>query len=263
VSAVAGHRPAYLAGATKDALARRAWEYVDRSSYQLNSYSRPALVLHTLERVLGEETMLRVMRKYHEHSRFGHPTSADFIRVAREISGRDLVPLTDLLIQGSGLLDYAVEVVKSERIPRDSGVFGSGEERVLRGGMPRRPGQPGADGEETAAGGEASRSPEYRNEVLVRRLGSVTVPVVVELEYDDGSTERRLWEGDYRWERIVTVGSRQVRRATVDPDRVYVIDARWSNNTRLVEPDRRPAARWSMRLLLWMQSVLAFYGGLT
>jgi hypothetical protein len=263
VSAVAGHRPEYLAGATKDVLARRAWEYVDRSSYHLNSYSRPALVLHTLERVLGEETMLRVMRKYHEHYRFGHPTSADFIRVAREISGRDLGPLTDLLIHGSGLLDYAVAEVKSERIPSDRGVFGSGEELVLRGEVARRPGQPPSDGEAGAAGDETNRPPDYRNEVLVRRLGSVAVPVVVELEYDDGSTERRQWEGDYRWERFVAVGPRRVRRATVDPDGVYVIDALWSNNTRLVEPDRRPAARWSLRLLLWMQNVLAFYGGLT
>jgi hypothetical protein len=263
VSAVAGYRPEYLAGATKDILVRRAWEYMDRSSYHLNAYSRSALVLHTLERFLGEATMLRVLRKYHEYYRFRHPTSADFIRVAREISGRNLDPLTDLLIQGSGVLDYAVTEVTSESIPPDRGIFASREGLVLRDGMVGRPGPLPQAGGAPAEGDEASRPHEYRNEVLVRRLGSVTVPVVVELEYDDGSTERRLWDGDYRWERIVVTGPRRVRRATVDPDGVYVIDIRWSNNPCLVEPDRRPATRWSLRLLLWMQSVLAFYGGLT
>ena len=45
--------------------------------------------LATLERMLGEETMARVMRTYHERWRFRHPGSRDFYAVASEVAGRD------------------------------------------------------------------------------------------------------------------------------------------------------------------------------
>ena len=45
-----------------DAMATPGWKYRDAGSYGLNSYGKPALVLQTLEGLLGEETMLRVLR---------------------------------------------------------------------------------------------------------------------------------------------------------------------------------------------------------
>ena len=39
-------------------------------NYGFYSYFKPELVLDTLERILGEQTMSRVMRTYHERWRF-------------------------------------------------------------------------------------------------------------------------------------------------------------------------------------------------
>jgi len=58
------NRAEYLSGAKKDSLLRNAWEYYDGMSYDINSYARSGVTLRTLENLLGEETMARIMRTY-------------------------------------------------------------------------------------------------------------------------------------------------------------------------------------------------------
>ncbi|TDI29855.1 MAG: M1 family peptidase [Acidobacteria bacterium] len=258
--AVDGYRASYLSGPRKDRIQRTAWEYLDRASYGLNSYDRPALVLATLERLLGEETMTRALRTYQQRYRYGHPTGREFEQVISEVAGRDLGWLLGPLLRGNEILDYAVTSVEARELPAAAGVFGLGDERRLRGqgnGLPGQP--PPAPAEGTSEDQEAAR---YRNEIVVRRLGAVAVPVVVEIEFEDGTVIHENWDGIYAWTRFVYEGTRRVRRATVDPKRVYAIDLNWSNNTRTALLSRRPVARWSLRFLLWMQNVLTFYSGL-
>src|SRR5262249_29243753 len=44
-----------------DTMTRRAWDYVSADSYTVNSYHKPALSLQTLEGLVGDETMTRVL----------------------------------------------------------------------------------------------------------------------------------------------------------------------------------------------------------
>jgi hypothetical protein len=89
-----------------------SWSY--DTGYGFNSYSRPALVLRTLERLLGGRTMARVMRTYAERWRFGHPSSDDFYRVASEVAGRDLTPYFRQTIESPAAIDYAVGGITQE-----------------------------------------------------------------------------------------------------------------------------------------------------
>ena len=41
---------------------RNAWEYYDWSSYGINSYMRPGVLLRTMENYLGASVMARIMR---------------------------------------------------------------------------------------------------------------------------------------------------------------------------------------------------------
>ena len=68
-------------------MAKKAWTYRDGGSYGLNSYGKPALVLQTLEGLLGEETMVKVLRTYARRYRFAHPTTEDFIATVDEVTG--------------------------------------------------------------------------------------------------------------------------------------------------------------------------------
>ena len=72
---------------TFDKVRQPAWTY-GAGGYSFYSYTKPGLLLRTLEHHLGEQTMARVMRTYHERWRFKHPTSEDFYAVANEVSGQ-------------------------------------------------------------------------------------------------------------------------------------------------------------------------------
>ena len=45
-------------------MARRSWDYRTVDAYTLNSYGKPALSLQTLEGLVGDETMTRILRTY-------------------------------------------------------------------------------------------------------------------------------------------------------------------------------------------------------
>ena len=75
---------------TFDRVRQPAWSY-GAGGYAFYSYTKPGMLLRTLEHHLGEQTMARIMRTYHERWRFKHPTSEDFYAVANEVSGQDLV----------------------------------------------------------------------------------------------------------------------------------------------------------------------------
>ncbi len=90
-----------------DRIRQAAWSYVP-DSYDFYVYTKPELALKTLESVLGEQTMARVMRTYAERWRFRHPTSDDFYAVAGEIARRDLRPFFNQVFEGTDVVDYAV-----------------------------------------------------------------------------------------------------------------------------------------------------------
>ncbi len=85
----------------------RAWDFSGHE-YQIAAYSKPVLALTTLERLLGEETMLEVMRSFFQRYQFAHPTTEDFRAVAEEVAGRDLTWFFDGLVYGDGVLNYSV-----------------------------------------------------------------------------------------------------------------------------------------------------------
>ena len=107
------HRMMYLIS-PRVAMYGRAWDF--GVEYGTATYSKPALSLWTLERILGEETMLDVMGTFFRRYRFAHPTTEDFRAVAEEISGRDLAWFFDGLVYGDGVLNYVVTAVDAHSV---------------------------------------------------------------------------------------------------------------------------------------------------
>ena len=241
------NRMTYLMAPRADRVVRRAWEYYDVHSYGINSYSRPALVLRTLENHLGGRTMARVMREYFRRWRFRHPTTSDFIQVAEAVSGRDLGWFFRQLLFGSAVLDYRVADVSSDPVGVGKGVYDTPGGRVTiddgRGGGGREGG--GSPGQEM-----------YESVVTVRRQGGVIFPVDVRVLFEDGHIVTEHWDGEYRWTRFRYTRPAKVRYASVDPDRKLLLDVNFSNNGRRREPDPRPSAQWSARVLFWLQNLL-------
>jgi hypothetical protein len=97
-------------GRGRERIRQAAWTYDD--GYAFNAYSRTALMLGTLEGLVGERTMARVMRTYAERWRFAHPYGEDFFRVASEVAGRDLRPFFRQTVEHPAVVDYSLGAIE-------------------------------------------------------------------------------------------------------------------------------------------------------
>lgn len=213
-----------------DAIRSPAWGY-SPGAYAFNSYSRSTLTLRTLEGLLGDETMARVMRTYAERFRFRHPSSDDFYAVAQEVSGRDLRWFFDQTVERPGIVDYEVASVESVQAPEPPGV--AVKDRKAR---------------------------PWESTVVVRRRGEVMLPVDVELRFEGGARDRRAWDARDRWVRYRVTRPERLLSAHLDPDRKIPLDVAAINDAKRVDPDGRASARWSSSFLFWVQQILAFVG---
>jgi hypothetical protein len=232
-----------------DAMARRSWEYRTADSYHLNSYDKPALTLQTLEALVGDDAMTRILRTYARRFRFRHPTTQDFIATVNEVTGRDYRPFFEQTFFSSDLCDYAIAVENKPRRLREGFFEVSDGPPVL---VPRP--------EESEKRKRAREGP-WEAEVTVRRLGGVRLPVDLRIAFEDGRLVTETWDGQDRWRRFVYPGPARVVRAEVDPERKLAIDVRPANNYWLDEHGaaRRAAFKWSARWMFWLQNLLELH----
>jgi aminopeptidase N len=163
-----------------------AWDFMGME-YSVGVYAKPALALRTLERILGEEVMLEVMRTFFQHYRFAHPTTEDFRAVAEEVSGQDLAWFFDGLVYGDGVLNYAVTAVGEHSVT----VARQGDLRV-----PTEVLVAFADGSselEPWAGQEREKTFAYPDRAPVRSAEvDPEGKIVVDLQRGDNGLSRRL-----------------------------------------------------------------------
>jgi hypothetical protein len=226
-----------------DRIRQPSWTYTP-GSYGFYSYSKPELTLRTLEHYLGREVMARIMRTYHERWRFRHPSSDDFYAVATELSGRDLTSFFRQTVEGSGIVDYEVASVTAHRESPPAGLIGAGAGARLVGEM------------DVDRLGPA----RYENRVLVRRLGSVVLPVDILLRYEGRSPERIRWDGQDTWKNITRHDSHRLVSAELDPEQRLTLDVSRLNNGKRVDPSSRVAATWAARWMFWVQNLLVGAG---
>jgi hypothetical protein len=222
-----------------DELVHLGFQYRSTSVYGLNAYTKPALSLQTLEGLLGEETMTRVFQTYARRYRFAHPTTEDFIATVNEVTGKDWRWYFQETWFSSGLCDYAVEVE-------------NGTAPALEGYVE------GPDGRPSPA--PAGKDEPHEAEVLLVRLGSVRLPVELEVEFEGGRTVRETWDGQYRWRRFRYPGV-EVRRATLDPGGKITLDVDPANNSWTSDAGaaRRATSKYVIRWMLWFQAFLEMH----
>ena len=237
---VDGNRmPAYRPVAGNDAQSTPTWRYWPGSASAI-SYNKTALWMHTLERMLGWETMQRVLSTYFQRHAFGHPKPDDFFAVANEVSGQDLTWFFDEVHRSAKVFDYSVDVFRSQPVS-DRGHFGDGEGKAFVNDY-RVEGQ-------------------YRTTVVVRRRGDGAFPVTVRARFDDGTEQRWQWDGRDPWKLFEIERPARAVSADVDPDYVLVLDVNRTNNSRTLQPAAgRAATKWSLAWLIWLQDHLLTWG---
>jgi Peptidase family M1 domain len=227
----------YRASGNADMPSTPTWRYWPETA-QVISYSKTSLWMHTLERMLGWDTLQKILSTFFTRYAFKHPKPQDFFAVANEISGQDLTWFFDQVYRSSSTFDYKIDVFTSER-PLDQGHFGD----LAR---------PGAT---------AISSSGYRTTVVVRREGEGIFPVDVRVVLENAQEVRWQWDGRDRWKMFEADSPVRAVSAQVDPERTLLLDVNYTNNSKSLAPKAEAASRrWSLTWLIWLQDHLLTYG---
>jgi hypothetical protein len=164
---------------------------------------RETRALITIERMLGRETALEIVRRHLARSASTPTGSREFVATATSVSGRDVSWLFDSLLSTTETYDYAVGEVSNS--PHDNAAVAS--------------------------------------TVLVQRLGSGVFPVEVRVAFEDGSSQLERWDGREGTRTFTYDRQAPVVRVEVDPDHVLALDTERANISWTARPSSWTAAR--------------------
>jgi hypothetical protein len=250
-------RSNYIGVPRKDKTLRSSWTYYG-GSYSVFSYTKPALMLKTLENLIGVENMDRIMRTYFQKWKFRHPTTQDFIDVVNSVTGTRYNGFFETFLNGSLELDYSVESVRTGKKAPPLGVFEIAgqkttvDESMVTSGMDTLFRTIDVDY------GEAENL--YTSVVRIHRRGEAVLPVDILMVFANGDSVRESWDGEDRWVKYILDTPSPLKFAVVDPERKLVLDSNYGNNSRTVKPDKRPVNRITSRLLFWFENLLHLFG---
>ncbi len=226
-----------------DPVVKNSWDYISGGSYSLNVYSKAGLMMLTLEKLLGEDVMAKVMRAYFERWKFRHPRTADFVQVAEDVSGRDLEWFFSQALGSPDKLDYGISDLSTVEVTDPRGVF---DEKSPPAERPQ--GAPKA----------SSQAPKmYRSEVVASRFGEWIFPQEILVVFKDGDRIRETWDGRDRWKRFVYFKRAEVVSATVDPDHKMILDVNYTNNSRTLVPKKAGILKYALGFMEWFQGFLS------
>ncbi|MCB1052281.1 MAG: M1 family metallopeptidase [Acidobacteria bacterium] len=231
-----------------DPMLRKSWEYYSNDSYGVNSYARPGVILMTLQGLLGDETMEKVMQTYVSRFSFKHPTSEDFIAVASEVAGQDLHWYFDPILHGRGTLDYQVRKVECEAIEAPRGfdfTYDAQDPQTWPTDKDKKK-------------EESDKDQVYRSTVQILRKGSFVLPLEIEVTFENGEVVQEQWDGQHGWLKLVYEKPEKIKQVVLDPQGKLLIDLDPVNNRFVYEKPNRlgRGVSWLARL----QGLMALVG---
>ena len=221
-------------GVHDEPVAQAADAFSTGGSYERLVYARTAAVVGTLARVYGDEPVSRALGNYARRYRFQHPGPEELIGAFRDVMGDRVAASLRTALFDKGWVDYVVDGVWTHEAEREAGVFDH-------------------DGKREKIEPGPSRAGGWDSSVLVRRRGTLSFPVDVELTFADGSTRRERWDGDGDWKRWTWHGQVALRTAVADPGDRVLVDMNLGNNHGAAPGAGAWAPRTFERATYWMQ----------
>jgi hypothetical protein len=262
---------------------------VPRHDYGSITYDHSAVLLRTLEGLIGSDRMRAGFQRYAERARFRHPSRQDFVAALGEGARQDLGWFFDQGLDRARVVDYAVEDASSEPFELAAGFYdcppkplpaSAGSELVteaeraayldtLRASQQAACAGKGPGRHELLSSATEVKPTRYNSEVVVQRLGDFLLPVTVRAVFRDGSSEDAQWtlEQQQRTPEQRLHVLRFHRReqpllyAEVDPDRRLHADVHRINNGLSVAPQPRPVLRLWLTCLGALSTLLDLVGG--
>jgi hypothetical protein len=259
-------RSSYLSAPDVDPVNTAGFQYRDRPSYRTNSYPRTAVALRTLAGVVGEPAFRKGMHHYAGQWRYRHPYPEDFYQSFQEGAGVDVEWYFQDLFEGTGVVDWGVEVTQ-QREAKPAGMFLE-DGQWVEVAVEEEEAEPAeAEEAEEAEESEETDEPESADEdehsdqpwhydVTVSRRGTLHLPLTIEVTFADGGSRRFEWtreaQAESNWWRLpIEPGPHKILRVLLDPERGYFIDANMTDNQWYDRRDPVAPARWAERA--WSQ----------
>jgi aminopeptidase N len=189
---------AYLLSPKNDILVKNSWEFEPIGGYR-NVYFKGSLILETLENYLGEEMMKKVMKEYFSRFKFKHPQTQDFIQTVNKVTNQDFNWFFQQCLYNVGSVDYAVSYIKSTPLDK--------------------------------------KKRQFETKVKIENLGSLSFPVEVLIELENGKKIVKNLEGKEKWYEIKLITDDKIKYAMVDPERKIVLDTNYLNNSKTAKKD--------------------------
>jgi aminopeptidase N len=79
--------------------------------YSISAYSKGSVFLSQLGYVIGNDNLMKTIRRYYNEFAFKHPTPNDFIRVAEKVSGMELGWYLNDWTRTTNTIDYGIKEV--------------------------------------------------------------------------------------------------------------------------------------------------------
>jgi hypothetical protein len=178
-------------------------------------YSRTATLFATFARTYGEEPTRRALLHYATAQRFRHPVPDALLGSIEKELGPTARSQAALVLLQRGSVDYQLADLESVETPGRRGVFG-------------------VDLSENTAPAPG----DFSSRVVVTRKGTVSFPVAIAIGYEDGSVERRDWDGVSETVEVLTTSQTRAVWANVDPELRVPLDDNLMNNSATLSPTR-------------------------
>ena len=226
-----------------------------------NAYAKPAAGLWMLRHtIMGPELFDHAFKTYAKRWAFKHPTPADFFRTMEDASAMDLDWFWRGWFYTTGTNDIGIKEVKkyyvtdkpTERaenmakrrgidklppalylISEDSPAF----DKNLKSKKPEDYNLLSDYINENFSSEEKStlKAPKYFYELVFEKPGDLVMPIIVEIEYEDGSKERKqypaeIWRLNDTEVTKVFPSSKAISKITIDPDE-QTADVDLTNNS--------------------------------
>jgi len=221
---------------TLDPVKTDGWRYVNRQSYSTNSYSKPATILNTVERIWGAEKVDLLLKEYYKKWAFKHPSTTDFLAIAQDVD-LDMANYLSAALNTLQSIDMQVKSVRSIKMEKPGGyTFTSNSEEPIF----------------TAP----EKTDSYQHSVTLVRKGELYPPNIdVLLTFEDGTTQTRQWHFDdtIPWVKWQWQSDKKLAEVIIDPSFKLMMDTNFSNNIKREKSQNNQSWRWVTSLFQTIQ----------
>lgn len=223
-----------------------SWMY-PHGTYGMMSYNKTAVWLHTLEGLIGTETMDNIFKEYYRRWAFRHPSGRDFIAVVNDVVrndygnrfGENMNWYFDQVLYGNGVCDYRVAGITNKKIRGYSGIDDSDSIKYISD--------------------DIKNDTVYYSLVGLERIGDVMLPVEILVHFANGNEVLEVWDGKDRYRNLEYTGRSRVEWAEIDPHDKIDMDVNRINNSWSGTHKFPASRRMTDKFIAFMQIMISIF----